>query len=122
MACRAYCSSAIWLELLGKVFRGHSKHKRIKSVDIVMAMRALFNPKFYRWIKSGRRAVELAYSLRVLGHPDMIDNILYAPSITRKMVFPSMNLNFKNFLIQKKLPVRRFMSHSELFKKLEDVT
>ncbi|MHC1600799.1 MAG: PIN domain-containing protein [Candidatus Nezhaarchaeales archaeon] len=113
-----YCSSVIWPELLGKVFREINKQKKSENFDITMAIRALFNPKFYKWIKPGRRSIELAYNLRRLGHPDMIDNILYALSVTRKMIFLSMDLDFKNFLIKRGFSVSSFLTHNELFEKL----
>ncbi|RLF05016.1 MAG: hypothetical protein DRJ60_06255 [Thermoprotei archaeon] len=115
---KLYCSSIIWPELLGKVFREINRQKRAENLDIKMAIRALFNPKFYKWIKPGRRSIELAYNLRRLGHPDMIDNILYALSITRKMIFLSMDLDFKDFLVKRNFPISSFLSHDELFERL----
>jgi len=49
---KLFCVSVIWSELLGKVYREASKYKVDKEV-IALAIKSLFNPRFYKWINPG---------------------------------------------------------------------
>ncbi len=111
---RLYLVPVIWIELLGKVYREARKH-RVDSRRIKLAVKSLYNPRFYKWVKPGYRAIMLAYKLRELGHRDNIDNILYATATTRKMLFLSMDEELKEFLAKTELPKDNIVSHKELF-------
>ncbi len=106
--------SVIWSELLGKVYREARKHG-VDSKRIEVAIKSLYNPRFYKWIKPGYKAIMLAYRVRKLGHRDNIDNILYATATTRKMLFLSMDKELKEFLSKVRLPSNNIVSHKELF-------
>lgn len=108
-----YCVSVVWSELIGKVCREMEKHG-VSDVDLGLAVKSLFNPRFYRWIKPGPKSVMLAFKIRSLGHVDNIDNILYATAYTRKMLFMSMDMGFKEFLRSKGFNVEIFKTHREL--------
>lgn len=82
--------------------------------SIGLAIKSLFNLRFYKWIKPGSKSIILAYKIRSLGHVDNIDNILYATACTRKMLFMSMDMEFKEFLKNKGFDVRMFKTHKEL--------
>ena len=108
-----YCVSVVWSELIGKVCREMEKHG-VSVEGLGLAIKSLFNPRFYRWIKPGPKSVMLAFKIRSLGHVDNIDNILYATAYTRKMLFMSMDVEFRKFLEKKGFDVGMFKTHKEL--------
>jgi len=65
------------------------------------------------------QAYALAYKMRLLGHKDMIDNILYAIASIKKLVFISMDQTLRNFVQHHKVTQARIMTHHELFKILK---
>ena len=57
----------------------------------------------------------LAYRLKAMGHKDLIDNLLYATSMTRKMYLMVMDREFKEFLESRKPYTKNVIDHKELF-------
>ena len=53
--------------------------KDVKEV-INAAVRSLLESNFYEWLALTPEAVKLAFKLRLSGHRDNIDNLLYATS------------------------------------------
>lgn len=111
---RLFCVSVVWAELLGKVYREAAKHEVDKEI-IRLAIKSLFNPRFYKWIKPGPKSILLAYRIRSLGHRDNIDNILYATAYTKNMILLSMDISFREFLKEKGYNIECIKSHNELF-------
>lgn len=111
---KLYLVPVIWSELLGKVYREASKYK-VDDKRTSFAIKSLYNPRFYKWIKPGYKAIKLAYKMRKLGHRDNIDNILYATALTRNMMFLSMDQELKEFLDKVELPQDNVITHKDLF-------
>jgi len=115
-----YCLSAVWVEVLGKVYR-ESKRLKVNIKDVVeIATMSLLESGFYEWIQPSSNAIKLAFELRMLGHKDNIDNLLYATSITNGMIFLTMDDELKEFLFKHGYETNNLMNHISLLNKLEE--
>jgi len=95
---RLYGSSVSFIEIFGKLAK-----KRNKSIDVLAVeegIKSLLESGVYTWINPSAEALKMAYELRLNGHVDNIDNVLYgmAFSSKEKMYFLSLDLKLKNFL------------------------
>jgi len=72
----------------------------------------------YKWINPSLDTIKLASKLRLAGHKDVIDNLLYATSITRSMIFLTMDKALKGFLIKHGLNTESLMDHRQLLRRL----
>jgi len=116
---RFYCLSTVWVEVIGKVCRERER-LRIDIKDVLRrAVDSLLKSEFYEWITPDAEAVKLAFELRTLGHRDNIDNLLYATSIEKSMIFLSMDKEFKRFLSKNGYKTENFLGHEELLKKVK---
>jgi len=112
---KLYCLSIIWIELIGKIYKASLEHRvRLSNSELMYRIKSLFNPKYYKWINPSPKSILIAYKLRVMGHKDLIDNLLYATSITRKMYLMTMDKEFKRFLESRKISTENVIDHKEL--------
>ena len=117
---RFYCLSVVWVEVLGKVYR-ESKRLKVDIEDIVkIAVTSLLESGFYEWIHPSSDTIRLAFKLRMLGHKDNIDNLLYATSLTNNMIFLTMDDDLKEFLLEHGYETNNLMNHRSLLNKLEE--
>ena len=86
---------------------------------INIAIRSLLESGVYEWVNPTPDAIKLAFKLRLAGHKDVIDNLLYATSITKNMIFLTMDDALKDFLIKHGFSVKNLMDHEQLLRKLE---
>ena len=113
---RYYCSSVIWVELIGKVAR-EAKARGEDLEDLVVdSARSLLESDFCRWIHPSKEAIKLAYRMRKLGHRDVIDNLLYSMAVTEGMRFLSMDSAFHRFLEEIGFETDVLISHEDLFR------
>ena len=114
-----YCSTVIWIEVIGKVSR-EGIRIGINLDDILdIALKSLFKSGFYRWIQPNDEALKIAFKLRLEGHKDNIDNLLYATSITNNMVFLTMDEDLKEFLLKQGYKIDNLMNHIRLLEILK---
>lgn len=116
-----YYSPIIWIEILGKICRELAK-RRMKMEDIEhiteLATKSLIESEFFKQILPGVDAIKLALKLRIHGHRDNIDNILYSISIENDMIFLTMDEELKKFLEENNYKTDNVMNHKQLFKQL----
>ena len=113
-----YCLSVVWVEVVGKVCR-EARKSGVEISDIVdTAIKSLLESGVYEWLVPTADAVKLAFKLRLAGHKDVIDNLLYATSITRNMTFLTMDEALKDFLAKHGFSVRNLMDHKHLLRRL----
>ena len=111
---RYYCLSVVWVEVIGKVCR-EARRSGAEVSDIVnVAIKALLESGMYEWVSPTPEALKLAFELRLAGHKDIIDNLLYATSITKGMVFLTMDKALKDFLAEHGFSTGNLMDHEEL--------
>ena len=115
---RFYCLSVVWIEVIGKVCR-EARKLGVEVGDVVdLAIRSLLESGVYNWVSPTPDAIRLAFRLRLIGHRDIIDNLLYATSITRDMIFLTTDEALRAFLIRHGLGVENLMDHEQLLRKL----
>jgi len=115
---RFYCLSVVWVEVVGKVCR-EARKSGVEISDVIdTAIRSLLESGVYEWINPTPDAIKLAFKLRLAGHKDVIDNLLYATSITRNMIFLTMDETLKDFLVKHGFSVENLMDHEQLLRKL----
>jgi len=115
---RFYCLSVVWIEVIGKVCR-EARRIGIEVGDVInVAIRSLLESGMYEWIDLTPNAIKLAFKLRLANHKDIIDNLLYATSITKNLVFLTMDEAFKDFLAKHGFEIKNLMDHEQLLRKL----
>lgn len=113
-----HCLSVVWVEVIGKICREKERLK-IDIEDMVdVAVKSLLESGFYKWLSPTVDAVKLAFKLRMLGHRDNIDNLLYATSVENNMLLLTMDEDFKKFLSQNNFKCDNLVNHKSLLKKL----
>jgi len=115
---RFYCLSVVWIEVIGKVCREARKSGLEISNVINIAIKSLLESGVYEWIDPTPDAIKLAFKLRLAGHKDVIDNLLYATSITKNMIFLTMDDALKDFLVKHGFSVENLMDHEQLLMRL----
>ncbi|MDW8045608.1 MAG: hypothetical protein RMJ31_07585 [Nitrososphaerota archaeon] len=112
-----HCLSVVWVEVIGKICR-EKEHLR-KDIDVInISVKSLLESSFYNWLTLTPEALKLAFKLRMLGHIDNIDNLLYATSTENNMIFLTMDENFKEFLLKNDFKVDHLINHESLLKRL----
>ncbi len=115
---RFHCLSVVWIEVIGKVYR-EARKSGVEISDVVdTAISSLLDSGVYNWISPTSDATKLAFKLHLAGHKDIIDNLLYATSITRSMIFLTMDKALKDFLIKHGLNTESLMDHMQLLRRL----
>ena len=115
---RFYCLSVAWIEVIGKVCR-EARRSGVEVSDVVnTAIRSLLESGVYEWVNPTPDAIKLAFKLRLAGHKDVIDNLLYATSITRSMIFLTIDDALRDFLVKHGFSVENLMDHEQLLRKL----
>ncbi len=112
-----YYSPIVWIEIVPKVLREYSI-KRL-AIDIRMfeqVVIALENSA--QRIDPGPIALRIATKLRILGHRDIIDNMLYGIAIENNLLFLTIDKEFKEFLQSHGLDTSMIIDHKQLFNKL----
>ncbi len=91
-------------ELVGKIGKNMRKGRlREIPLSVTEALEALLLETDILLIKPKREHLETAIKLKVLGHDDMFDNILYATAIHEKAMLLMKDPTFESFLKKHKL-------------------
>ncbi|MBS7656039.1 hypothetical protein KEJ50_06040 [Candidatus Bathyarchaeota archaeon] len=112
-----FCLSVIWIEVMGKICKEKERLRRDIENIIDIAVKSLLDSEFYKWLTPTSNSVKLAFKLRMLGHRDNIDNLLYATSIENDMLFLTIDEEFKNFLLRNNFKVDNLITHEHLLKR-----
>ncbi|MDA4111583.1 MAG: hypothetical protein OK439_03530 [Thaumarchaeota archaeon] len=94
---RLFCSYVSFIEIFGKLARNLSKITFAQS-SVEEGIRSLLESNTYEWVNPTTEALTKAFSLRLKGHKDNIDNILYSIASTSNMFFLSLDLELRKFL------------------------
>lgn len=113
-----YCLSVVWIEVIGKTCRERER-LGVEIDDVIdVAVKSLLESGFYEWLTPTPSAVKMAFRLRMLGHRDNVDNLLYATSVENDMVFLTMDEAFKKFLLKNNLRADNLVDHESLLERL----
>ncbi len=114
-----FCSSITWIELIGKVHREAERAGIDATERFREAAKSLMESGYYRWISPSVEDIMIAFKLRKLGHRDIIDNLLYAASITKNMILMTMDRELKEFLKRNGYRTDHLIDHNILLKKYQ---
>lgn len=114
-----YCLSLTWVEVIGKIYR-ESRKKLLDKEIIDTAIKSLLYSGFYKWIQPPPQAIKIAFNLRIQGHRDNIDNLLYATSIANNMVFLTIDHKLKTFLEEHNYKTENVLTHKQLLRKIKN--
>lgn len=109
-----YCLSVVWVEVIGKICREKERLREDLDDVVDVAVKSLLESGFYKWLTPTSNAVKLAFKLRMLGHRDNIDNLLYATSTENNMLLLTMDEDFKKFLLKNNFKVENLVNHEDL--------
>ena len=113
-----YCLNQSLVEVLGKVARSLRRENRVLSI-VELGLRSLLESETYRWINPTVQAFLKALELRVKGHRDMIDNMLYATALTNNMYLLSKDDTLLRFLKANNYATNFIVQIKELVKILD---
>ncbi len=112
---RFYYVPVIWVELVPKVVKEYqSRGVPVKPSIFERVALALENTA--ERVDPTPQALALAARLRILGHRDMIDNILYAVAVEGNMLLLTMDERFREFLHDHGFDVTCVVNHRQLLK------
>ncbi len=113
---KLYYSPVSLLEIVAKAARESLRRGGgLTPEEVEVAIRVIERSEYLQPINPDSRVYSLAYRMRLLGHKDMIDNILYATATVNRMVFLTMDAKLNEFIRQHSLEGATLMNHEELF-------
>ena len=112
-----FCLPITWIELIGKIHREAERAGIDAMGRVEEAVKSLMEGGYYQWIDPSAEDVIMAFKLRRLGHRDIIDNLLYAASITRNMILLTMDRELKEFLKKNGYKIDHLIDHKTLLRK-----
>ncbi len=113
-AVELYYADFMWLELIPKVVREASKRGVDASRIVEEGVRLITGSSYLRPVSPGRRAVLEALRLRLMGHRDMVDNLLYGVAVEEDMLLVTMDSALRRLVESLDPPGARVLSHVEL--------
>ncbi len=115
-----YYPSFMWLELLPKVYREARKRGLGRDVDAIIrrAVLAIVHAEYLHPVSPDHAAILVAWKLKLMGHEDMIDNMIFGVASSNKMILLSMDKELKN--IADRLGGVKVFDHNMLLKLLEE--
>ncbi len=110
-----YYSPISLIEITSKVARETIKRGRgLKPEEVEYTIRVIEESEYLKPIYPNPQAYSLAYKMKLLGHKDMIDNLLYATATVYKLTFITIDQKLKNFIQHHKIEGTNILSHNEL--------
>ena len=112
---KLYYSPISWLEVIPKVAR-EAKKKRIElgPEEVLETISAFADASYIDELLPDTPAYSLAYSLRLLGRRDMIDNILYATATSKSTMFLTIDRKLLEFVWQHGIREPRYLTITRL--------
>lgn len=112
-----YYSPVSFIEIIAKTAREKEKRRNGPILgEIADTIKAVEEAEYMKPANPDPQAYSLAYKMRLLGHKDTINNILYATATTRNLAFLTIDQKLKEFIEKKNIKRATTMSHIELFK------
>ncbi len=96
-----YYSPVSWVEIIGKIAKeiGASGKKEVPDEDLIRAaFDSITRLGILQELVPTTKDLKLALKMRLLGHKDIVDNLLYSMAYNNGMVFLSMDRSLKNFI------------------------
>ena len=96
-----YYSPISWVELVGKIAKemGAAGKKASRAEDVVKAaFDSITRSRILQEVVPTAEDLELALKMRLLGHRDVIDNLLYSMAFNNGMILLSMDRALRDFI------------------------
>lgn len=117
---RLYYSPISFMEILAKIAREAVKREtRLEPAEVTDLIKIIEEADYLKPTYPNAQAYALAYKMRLLGHKDMIDNILYATASIKGLTFVTMDQSLKNFIQRHRIKGAHILTHHELLRELE---
>jgi len=114
-----YYTDIVWVEIIPKVIREYKRRNMKPQLSRIIEVISVLRETF-KHVEADEYAVAEAFKLKQLGHPDMIDNILYGIALRNNMYLLTLDLKFRNFLNEHSLKHNILITHHELFSKVKE--
>ena len=110
-----YYSPISLIEIVSKVARETMrKGQGLSQEEIESTIRIIEESEYLKPIYPCPRAYALAYRMKLLGHRDMIDNILYAIATLHGLIFLTLDQKLRKFIQRHKIKGANMLTHNEL--------
>ncbi len=104
-----------FIEIVSKVAKETMrKGQGLSQEEIESTIKIIEESEYLKPIYPCPRAYALAYRMKLLGHRDMIDNILYATATIHRLVFLTLDQKLRNFIQRHKIKGANILTHNEL--------
>lgn len=110
-----YCSYVSFVEIFGLLGK---KFRRTDGSAVRTGIKSLLESGAYRWANPSSEAIGLAFELRIKGHKDNIDNILYSTALSSGMLLLSLDAELKRFLQENGYRSDMMVGTKELLKRV----
>lgn len=118
-----HCSVASQVELLGKVCKhilSLPEAERVEALKTLrLGLRSLLDSGRYKWLTPTTSALTLASRLRLRGHGDMIDNLIYSTAAAEGLIMATQDEDLLSFLERQGFDSSFVKAPGELMKLLE---
>lgn len=111
-----YCLNQSLVEVVGKVAKNCKEEELLEIIEL--GLRSLLESNAYKWINPTADALIEAIELKVKGHRDIIDNMLYATAHKMEMYLLSIDKDLYEFLKDQGYDTSFILNVSELVKSL----
>lgn len=110
-----YYSPISLIEVISKVARETIRKGRgLKPEEVEATIRIIEESEYLKPVHPNPQAYALAYKMKLIGHNDMIDNLLYATATVHGLTFVTMDRKLKNFIQHHKIKGSTILTHHEL--------
>lgn len=105
------------VEIISKIAREANKNRKAPSPREVEATIEIVEKSHYLHpVHPDPKAYALAYEIKLLGHKDIIDNLLYATATVNNLDFITMDYKLQDFIQRQKIPGAKILTHQDLLK------
>lgn len=111
-----YYSPISLVEVISKVARETIRRggRGLEPGEVEATIRIIEGSEYLKPAHPNPQAYALAYRMKLLGHNDMIDNLLYATATVHGLTFITIDRKLKNFIQHHKIEGATILSHHEL--------
>ncbi len=109
-----YYSPISLIEVISKIAREAVRRgKGLKPEEVGATIKIIEESRYLKPIHPNPQAYALAYKMKLIGHNDIIDNLLYATATVHGLTFITMDRDLKNFTQHRKIEGSTILSHQE---------
>lgn len=105
------------VEIVSKIAREANKNRKAPGPREVEATIEIIEKSHYLYqVHPDSKAYALAYEIKLLGHKDIMDNLLYATATVNNLYFITMDYKLRDFIQRHKIQGAKILTHKDLLK------